>query len=145
MSVPGIAANSLLEGSFYTSLLEDAGETTAPTPGTATSATPSSPNASADTRPMGGGIHPDLATILKALAHGDTSAATSDLSKLKADLKLQEASIAARNGSPDPLNDLVSHMTASLQSGSPGGALSELAKYFVQNGQSTGTLVSMMV
>ena len=150
MSLSGISANSLLDSSFYTSLLGDSSETTAMDGASAATSTTAAASAtgSTDTTTLGG-INSDLATLLKALALGDTSGAKSDLSKLKSDLKMQAASLAtsslsSSDGSSDPLNNLLSQITASLQSGSTSGALSDLANYFVQNGQSTGTLVSTM-
>lgn len=155
MSLSAISPGSLLDTSLYTSLFADAGDVTATDGSTAaTAATAGTSGISAGANVGTGdatlsGITSDLATLLRALASGDTSGAKSDLSKLKADLKMQVASIATGSvsqagGTSDPLNDLLSQMTTSLESGSTSGALSELARYFVQNGQSTGVLVSTM-
>ena len=154
MSLSAVSPGSLLDASYYTSLFADAGEVTATDVAAAAAGTAGTAGISAGAKVGTGdatlsGITSDLATLLRALAFGDTSGAKSDLGKLKADLKMQVASVATGSGSSaggtsDPLNDLLSQMTTSLESGSTSGALRELAKYFVQNGQSTGVLVSTM-
>ncbi len=155
MSLSGISPSSLLDASYYTSLFADAGEVSTTDVGMAGAAGAAGTAGSSAGAKVGtgdatlSGITSDLATLLRALALGDTSGAKSDLGKLKADLKMQVASVAIGSGSSaggtsDPLNDLLSQMTTSLESGSTSGALRELAKYFVQNGRSTGMLISTM-
>ncbi len=146
MSLSAISPGSLLDSSLYTSLFGDAGELTATDGATsATSGVSAGANVGTGDATLSG-IPSDLATLLRALASGDTSGAKSDLGKLKAALQMPIAtgSVPSADGRSDPLNDLLSQMTTSLESGSTSGALSELAKYFVQNGQSTGMLVSTM-
>ena len=72
---------------------------------------------------------------------GNISAAKTDVTKLQADLKVEDNPTSSSTQTASPLNTLVSQISASLSSGSVQGALHDLATYLVQNGQATGGLI----
>jgi hypothetical protein len=83
----------------------------------------------------------DVTSLLKDLTSGNISAAKTDVTKLQADLKVEDNPTSSSTQTASPLNTLVSQISASLSSGSVQGALHDLATYLVQNGQATGGLI----
>jgi hypothetical protein len=89
----------------------------------------------------------DLASLLKDLSSGNTSAAKADVSKVQADLQTQGASSVASAQTGSPLVALIGKISDSLNSGSvegapQDGAQHDLAKFLVENGQGTGSLIN---
>jgi hypothetical protein len=89
----------------------------------------------------------DLASLLKDLTSGNTSAAQADASKVQVDLQTQEASSIGGTPARQPLDTLIGQISDSLNSGSVQGALFEgaehdLANVLVENGQGTGSLIN---
>jgi hypothetical protein len=86
-------------------------------------------------------VNNDLVSLLKDLASGNRSGAKTDLSNLQKDLNPADSpSSSAIQASP--LDALVSKMETFLGSGSMQNALQELASYFIQNGQGTGSVLN---
>ena len=89
----------------------------------------------------------DLASLLKDLNSGNTSAAQADANKLQVDLQTQDASSVAGTPSGKPLDTLIGQISDSLNSGSVQGAIldgaeHDLANVLVENGQGTGSLIN---
>jgi hypothetical protein len=89
----------------------------------------------------------DLASLLKDLNSGNTSAAQADASKVQVDLQTQDASSVAGTPSAKPLDTLIGQISDSLKSGSVQGAIldgaeHDLANVLVENGQGTGSLIN---
>ena len=89
----------------------------------------------------------DLASLLKDLNSGNTSAAQADASKVQAELQTQDASSVAGTPTGNPLDTLIGEISDSLNSGSVDGAPQEgaqhdLANFLVENGQGTGSLIN---
>jgi hypothetical protein len=89
----------------------------------------------------------DLTSLLKDLTSGNTSAAKADVSKVQVDLQTQDASSVAGAQTGSPLDSLIYKISDSLNSGSVEGAPQEgaqhdLAKFLVENGQGTGSLIN---
>ena len=89
----------------------------------------------------------DLASLLKDLNSGNTSAAKADASKVQADLQTQDASSVAGTPTGNPLDTLIGKISDSLDSGSlqrapQDGAQHDLANFLVENGQGTGSLIN---
>jgi hypothetical protein len=89
----------------------------------------------------------DLASLLKDLTSGNTSAAQADASKVQVDLQTQEASSVAGTPTAKPLETLIGKISESLNSDSvqgarQDGAQHELANFMVENGQGTGNLIN---
>ncbi len=95
---------------------------------------------------LSSGLGNDLASLLKDLASGNTSAARADASKVQVDLENQDAASVASTASGEPLNALIGKISESLTPGSVQGAPQDsarhdLASFLVENGQGTGSLV----
>jgi translation initiation factor 2B subunit (eIF-2B alpha/beta/delta family) len=88
----------------------------------------------------------DVTSLFNDLASGNSSATKTDVTKLTEDLQAQEASITSNTQTStqtvNPLENLLSNISDSLNSGSTQGALQDLANYLVQNGQAAGSLVN---
>jgi hypothetical protein len=89
----------------------------------------------------------DLASLLKDLASGNTSAAQADASKVQVDLQTQDASSVAGTPTGTPLETLIGKISDSLNSGSvqgvpQDGAQHDLANFLVENGQGSGSLIN---
>ena len=89
----------------------------------------------------------DLASLLKDLNSGNTSAAQGDASKVQVDLQTQDGSSVAGTPNGKPLDTLIGQISDSLNSGSVDGAPQEgaqhdLANFLVENGQGTGSLIN---
>ena len=89
----------------------------------------------------------DLASLLKDLNSGNTSAAQADASKVQVDLQTQDASSVAGTPSGKPLDTLIGQISDSLNSGNVQGAIldaaeHDLANVLVENGQGTGSLIN---
>jgi hypothetical protein len=89
----------------------------------------------------------DLASLLKDLNSGNTSAAQADASKVQMDLQTQDASSVAGTPSGKPLDTLIGQISDSLNSGSVQGAIldgaeHDLTNVLVENGQGTGSLIN---
>ena len=89
----------------------------------------------------------DLASLLKDLNSGNTSAAQADANKLQVDLQTQDASSVAGTPSGKPLDTLIGQISDSLNSGNVQGAIldgaeHDLANVLVENGQGTGSLIN---
>jgi hypothetical protein len=85
----------------------------------------------------------DVTSLLKDLTSGNTSAAKTDITKVQKDLQSEQASSASSAQTNNPLDALISTITASLNSGGIQSALQDLASYLVQNGQGSGSLVDV--
>ena len=88
----------------------------------------------------------DLASLLKDLTSGNTSAAKADVSKVQADLQTQDTSSVAGTQTGSTLDALIGKISDSLDAGSvqgapQAGAQHDLANFLVENGQGTGSLV----
>jgi len=83
----------------------------------------------------------DVTSLLKDLTSGNTSSAKTDIAKVQKDLQSGDASFASSSQTTNPLDTLISTITASLNTGGIQGALQDLASYLVQNGQGSGSLV----
>jgi hypothetical protein len=89
----------------------------------------------------------DLASLLKDLTSGNTSAAKADVSKVQADLQTQDTSSVADAQTGSTLDALIGKISDSLNGGSVQGAPQEgaqhdLANFLVENGQGTGSLIN---
>jgi hypothetical protein len=89
----------------------------------------------------------DLASLLKDLNSGNTSAAKADASKVQVDLQTQDASSVAGTSTGNPLDTLIGKISDSLNSGSvqgapQDGAQHDLANFLVENGQGIGSLIN---
>jgi hypothetical protein len=89
----------------------------------------------------------DLASLLKDMTTGNTSAAKADVSKVQADLQTQDASSVDGAQTESPLNTLVGKISGSLdfdnvQGAEQDGAQRDLANFLVENGQGTCSLVN---
>jgi hypothetical protein len=89
----------------------------------------------------------DLASLLKDLTSGNTSAAKADVSKVQVDLQTQDASSVAGTPTGNPLETLIGKISDSLISGSAqrapqDGVQHDLANFLVENGQGTGSLIN---
>jgi cytochrome c5 len=89
----------------------------------------------------------DLASLLKDLTSGNTSAAKADVSKVQANLQTQDTSSVAAAQSGSTLDALIGKISDSLNAGSVQGAPQEgpqhdLANFLVENGQGTGSLIN---
>lgn len=92
-------------------------------------------------------ISNDLASLLKDLTSGDTSAAKADISKVQADLQTRETSSVAHPKPGSSLDALIDKISDSLDADSaPGGqqdgAQHDLANFLVENGQGKGSLIN---
>ncbi len=103
-------------------------------------------DAQSGSSPSTNSVTKDLTSLLKDLASGNTSAAKADVTSLATDVKAQEASAPSGSASgsqtQSPLDTLVAKLTSSLNSGSIGSALQDVASYLIQNGQGSGSLVN---
>jgi hypothetical protein len=89
----------------------------------------------------------DLASLLKDLTSGNTSAAKADVSKVQADLQTQDTSSVAATQTGSTLDALIGKISDSLNAGSvqgapQDGAQHDLATFLVENGQGTGSLIN---
>jgi hypothetical protein len=89
----------------------------------------------------------DLASLLKDLTSGNTSAAKADITKVQADLQTQDASSVDGGQTGSPLDTLIGKISGSLNSDSLqaeplDGPKHDLANFLVENGQGTGSLVN---
>ena len=89
----------------------------------------------------------DLASLLKDLTSGNTSAAKADVSKVQADLQTQDTSSVAYPQTGSTLDGLIGKISDSLDADSvPGapqdGAQHDLANFLVENGQGKGSLIN---
>jgi hypothetical protein len=89
----------------------------------------------------------DLASLLKDLTSGNTSAAKADVSKVQADLQMQDTSSVAYLQTGSTLDGLIGKISDSLDADSvPGapqdGAQHDLANFLVENGQGKGSLIN---
>jgi hypothetical protein len=89
----------------------------------------------------------DLASLLKDLTSGNTSAAKADVSKVQADLQTQDTSSVADTQTGSTLDALIGKISDSLNAGSvqgapQDGAQHDLATFLVDNGQGTGSLIN---
>jgi hypothetical protein len=89
----------------------------------------------------------DLASLLKDMTSGNTSAAKADVSKVQVDLQTQDASSISSAQTGSPLDTLIGKISDSLNSdsiqGEPqDGAQHDLANFLVENGQGTGSLIN---
>ena len=89
----------------------------------------------------------DLASLLKDLTSGNTSAAKADVSKVQADLQTQDASSIADAQRGSTLDALIGKISDSLNAGTVQvapreGAQHDLANFLVENGQGTGSLIN---
>jgi hypothetical protein len=93
------------------------------------------------------GLGNDLASLLKDLTSGNTSAAKADVSKVQEDLQTQDTSSVAYPQTGSTLDGLIGKISDSLDADSvPGtphdGALHDLANFLVENGQGKGNLIN---
>jgi hypothetical protein len=93
-----------------------------------------------------GDLGSDLTSLLKDLNSGNTPAAKADISKVQADLQTQDASSVASAQIGSPLDTLIGKISASLgsdtvQAEPQDGAKHDLAKFLVENGEGTGSLI----
>jgi hypothetical protein len=89
----------------------------------------------------------DLASLLKDLTSGNTSAAKADVSKVQADLQTQDTSSVTGAQTGTTLDALVGKISESLNAGSAQGAPQEdaqhdLANFLVEKGRGTGSLIN---
>lgn len=89
----------------------------------------------------------DLASLLKDLSSGNTSAAKADVSKVQADLQTQDTSSVADPQTGSTLDALIGKISDSLDAdgvqGAPrDGAQHDLANFLVENGQGKGSLIN---
>jgi hypothetical protein len=89
----------------------------------------------------------DLASLLKDLTSGNTSAAKVAVSKVQVDVQTQDASSVAAAPTETPLDTLIVKISDSLNSasvhGTPqDGAQHDLANFLVENGHGTGSLIN---
>lgn len=89
----------------------------------------------------------DLASLLKDMTSGNTSAAKADVSKVQADLHAQDAPSDASGQTGGPLDTLIGKISDSLNSDSvhdepQDKAKHDLANFLVENGQGTGSLIN---
>ena len=89
----------------------------------------------------------DLASLLKDLNSGNTSAAKADASKVQVDLQTRDASSVAGTSTGNPLDTLIGKISDSLGSGSVkraplDGTEHDLANFLVENGLGTGSLIN---
>jgi hypothetical protein len=92
------------------------------------------------------GLGTDLASLLKDLASGNTSAAKADVSKVQADLQTQDTSSVPDAQTGSALDSLIGKISDSLNAGGVQGAPQDsakhdLANFLVENGQGTGSLI----
>jgi len=87
----------------------------------------------------------DVTSLFRDLASGSSTAAKTDITKVKADLQTQDASAASSTQTLGPLETLVAKISDSLSSGAVPSALQDLASYLVQIGQGTGSLINTSV
>jgi hypothetical protein len=88
----------------------------------------------------------DLASLLKDLTFGNTSAAKADVSKVQADLQTRDTSSVAGPQTGSTLDALIDKISDSLNAGGIKGAPQDssqhdLANFLVENGQGKGSLV----
>jgi hypothetical protein len=88
-----------------------------------------------------------LSSLLKDLTSGNTTAAMADIKTVQADLLTQDASSVAGAKSGGPLDTLIGKISDSLNSGSFDGTLKDgaehdLAKFLVEDGKGTGSLIN---
>jgi hypothetical protein len=108
----------------------------------------SNPNLKAQTDPiLSNDLGNDLASLLKDLTSGNTSAAKADVGKVQADLQTQDAPSVASEQTGSPLDALIGKISDSLNSGGVDGAPQDgpqhdLASFLVEKGQGTGSLVN---
>jgi hypothetical protein len=89
----------------------------------------------------------DLASLLKDMTSGNTSAAKADVSKVQADLHAQDAPSDASGQAGSPLDTLIGKISDSLNSDGvydapQDKAKHDLANFLVENGQGTGSLIN---
>jgi hypothetical protein len=89
----------------------------------------------------------DLASLLKDLTSGNTSAAKADVSKVQADLQTRDTSSVAGPQTASTLHALIDKISDSLNAGSLQGAPQDdsqhdLANFLVENGKGTGSLIN---
>jgi hypothetical protein len=89
----------------------------------------------------------DLASLLKDLTSGNTSAAKADVSKVQADLQTQGIPSVADPQTGSTLDALIGKISDSLDAdivpGAPqDGAQHDLANFLVENGQGKGSLIN---
>jgi hypothetical protein len=89
----------------------------------------------------------DLASLLKDMTSGNTSAAKADVSKVRADLHVQDDPSDASGQTGSPLDTLIGKIADSLNSDSvhdepQDKAKHDLANFLVENGQGTGSLIN---
>ena len=88
----------------------------------------------------------DLASLLKDLTSGNTSAAKADVGKVQADLQTRHTSSVAGPQTGSTLDALIDKISDSLNAdsvqGAPqDGAKHDLANFLVENGQGKGSLI----
>ncbi|ADW69676.1 hypothetical protein [Granulicella tundricola] len=83
----------------------------------------------------------DTVQLLKDLAVGNVSAAKSDIARLQKDLKAQDGSSSSSSSSDNALNKLLTSISKSLDAGSTSDALSTLAGYLIQTGNTSGSII----
>ncbi len=96
---------------------------------------------------LSNGLGNDLASLLKDLASGDTSAAKADVSKVQGDLQTKDTSSGAAPQAGSALDSLIGKISDSLNAGGVQGAPQDsaqhdLANFLVENGQGKGSLIN---
>jgi hypothetical protein len=85
----------------------------------------------------------DVTSLFKDLAAGNSSAAKTDVGRVRSDLQAQDTSTVSRSTqTASALDTLVAKISDSLNSGALQSALEDLAGYLVQNGHVTGSLIN---
>jgi hypothetical protein len=143
MSISAITSLTSLDPSLYASPATPASQTTAAaatTTGTAATA-----------------LQKELADLIKALATGDLAKAKTLLAQIQQQLNTQNASTSSTDTTdtssatntgttdttaPTSLDTLLSAISGALNSGSTSDALSVLAAYLIDSGNSTGNLIN---
>lgn len=93
-------------------------------------------------------LEQDLAALLKALVSGNLSEAKSALATLEGALKSSSptsssATTASATSGLSPLQQLVAALSKALNSGNTSAALTDVASFLVNLGQSSGNLVNV--
>jgi hypothetical protein len=92
---------------------------------------------------LSNGLDNDLASLLKDLTSGNTSAARADVTKVQADLQTTHTSSVAGPQTGSTLDALIDKISDSLDAGAPqDGSQHDLANFLVENGQGKGRLIN---